>query len=152
LGGWSHARYLIEDATIDRLLEQGDLPACTAARELLRRCMEAGVEAYPDADYDIAMAHFNLGRVLQHIGQAEAALEPLGEAQRRFENLAKNRNVTAEGMQILAMMDTADCLTDLGRLDEAAALYEETIRRNEKLHRERNVAVSKFQLGTVHML
>jgi len=153
LGSWSHARYLTEDTTIDRLLEQGDLPAAhAAAQELLRRCMEAGVGAYPEADYDIAMAHFNLGRVLKHRGAAEIALPPLGEAQRRFESFAKNGDVRAEGMQLVTMMDTADCLIDLGRFDEAVSLYQEAIRRDGELGRERDVAVATGQLGTARML
>ena len=148
LGGWSHARYLTEHATIDRLLDQGNLPAAhAAAQQLLRRCMEAGVGAYPEADYDIAMAHFKLGRVLKTMGAAESALQPLGEAQQRFENLAKNGDVNAEGMYLVTMTDTADCLADLGRLDEAASLYQETIMRSEKLGRERGMAVAKGQLG-----
>ena len=37
LGGWSHALHLTESATVDRLLEQGDLQAAhTAAQQLLR--------------------------------------------------------------------------------------------------------------------
>lgn len=42
-----------------------------------------------------------------------------------------------------------DCLCHLGRLDEAAAAYEENIRRAEKLDNDRLVAVGKGQLGTV---
>lgn len=153
LGGWSHAYYLTESATIDRLLEQGDLPAAHAAvQQLLRRCMEAGEEAYPGADYDIATAHFRLGRVLQLMGAAEVALQSLGEAQRRFENLAKNGNVSAEGMYVATMTGTADCLRALGRLDEAASLHQEAVSRDEKLGRKRDVAVDKVQLGTVRML
>jgi len=153
LGGWSHARYLTESATIDRLLKQGDLPvAHAAAQQLLRRCMEAGVRAYPKADYDIATANWHLGRVLRNMGQAEIALQPVGEAQRRFESLAKNGDVQAEGMQLVTMMDTAACMIVLGRLDEAASIYQETIRSDEKLGRARDVAVAKFQLGTVRLL
>jgi tetratricopeptide (TPR) repeat protein len=152
LSGWSHARYLTESATIERLLDQGNRPAAHAAAEqLVRRCMEAGVGAYPEADYDIALAYLSLGRVSQVMGAAEIALRSLEEAQRRFEYLAKNGDVSAEGMYVVSMMDTADSLTDLGRLDEAASLYDETIRRSEKLHRQRDVAVSKFQLGTLRI-
>ena len=114
--------------------------------------MEAGVRAYPEADYDIAMAHLIFGRVLLVMGAAATALEPLSEAQRRLENLARNGNVTAEGMYLATMSDTANCLTDLGRLDEAVLLYQETIRRAEKLGLKRGVAASKFQLGTVSLL
>ena len=153
LGGWSHASYLSENATVDRLCEQGELTAArTAAEQLLRRCMEAGEGAYPQADYDIAMVHWKLGRVLELIGAAEVALQPLSEAQWRFESLGKNGNVAAESMYVVTMTETADCLTYLGRLDEAALTYQETITRNEKLGRERGVAVTKFQLGTVRML
>lgn len=153
LGGWSHAGYVSRDATIDRLLEQGDLTAAhAAAQQLLQRCMEAGGEAYPEADYDIAMAHLSIGRVLRHMGAAEVALESMGEAQRRFENLAKNANVSAERMYAATMTGTADCLTALGRLDEAASIYQEMISRDEKFGRKRDLAVDKVQLGTVRML
>ena len=49
------------------------------------------------------------------------------------------------------LTERGDCLLDLGRLDEAAAAYEESIRRAEKLEDEREVAVGKVQLGTVRM-
>jgi tetratricopeptide (TPR) repeat protein len=52
-------------------------------------------------------------------------------------------------MASVAINGQGDCLTDLGRLDEAAATYEEAITRKEKLDDKRGVAVSKFQLGTV---
>jgi tetratricopeptide (TPR) repeat protein len=55
-------------------------------------------------------------------------------------------------MYLTSMVETADCLRDLGRLDEAASLYQETSRRAEKLGRKRDVAVDKTQLGTVRML
>ena len=43
------------------------------------------------------------------------------------------------------------CLLYLGRLDEAAAAYEENIQRAEQLEDARQVAVGKGQLGTVRM-
>ena len=152
LGSWSHAGYLTESSTIDRLLEQGNLPAAhAAAQQLLRCCMEEGEGAYPGADYDIAMAHWRFGRVLQFMGAAEIALQPLDEAKWRFEHLAKNRNMNAAAMYVTTMTETADCLRDLGRLDEAAAIYQETIWRNQELGRVRSVAVNKTQLGTVRL-
>ena len=47
--------------------------------------------------------------------------------------------------------EQGDCLRDLGRLDEAAAVYEEFISRAEQLGDDRNVAVGKGQLGTVRL-
>jgi tetratricopeptide (TPR) repeat protein len=153
LGVWSHAAYLNQSATIDRLLEQGDLPfAHAVAQTLLRRSTETGVAAYPEAEYDVAMAYAKLGRVLNIMRAAEAALKALAEAQRRFENLAKNGNINAEGMYGATMTEAADCLRDLGRLDEAASIYQEAITRDEKGGRERDVAVDKAQLASIRIM
>jgi hypothetical protein len=93
LGDWSHARHLAEASAIDRLLERGDLPAAhSAAQQLLDKSLAAGETAYPASAYDIAMAHWLTGRVLQVGGAAEAALVPLAEAQRRFQQLAETGN------------------------------------------------------------
>ena len=46
---------------------------------------------------------------------------------------------------------TRDCLRALGRLDEAAAAYEEAIRRGEQRGDNRNVAIGKSQLGTLRL-
>jgi tetratricopeptide (TPR) repeat protein len=152
LGEWSRAQFLSASESIDRLLEQGKLPAAyTAAQQLLQRALAAGAEAYPGASYDIALAHLRLGRVLNTSGAAEEALPPLTEAQRRFQLLADAGNTSAERMASTAITERADCLTDLGRYDEAAAAYEEGIRSAEKLGDRRGVAVGKGQLGTVRL-
>jgi tetratricopeptide (TPR) repeat protein len=153
LGEWSHARFLTESASIDRLLERGEMQAAYAAAQgLLNRCLAAGEEAYPSADYDTATAHFRLGRVLRKGGAAEAALSQLGEARRRFQVLADAGDTDAAGMASAAINESGNCLAALGRLDEAAATYEESIKRSEDLGDKRTVAVSKGQLGTLHLL
>ncbi|HEX3551724.1 MAG TPA: CHAT domain-containing protein [Thermoanaerobaculia bacterium] len=153
LGDWSHARYQSEDANIDRLLERGDLPAAHAAtQQLLAKCLAAGEAAYPGAPYDIAIAHFKIGRVLKEGGAAEDALAPLAEAQHRFQELADAGDTSAQRMAAVAITEIGDCLSDLGRLDEAAKAYEERIRRAETMDDVRGRAVAKFQLGTVRLL
>ncbi len=150
---WSRARYLTESASIDRLLERGDLPsAYKAVQQLLQLCLSAGEDAYPSADYDIAITQLKLGRVLRMGGAAEAALSPLAEAQRRFQALADAGSISAEGMASVTITERADCLKDLGRWDEATAAYEEAIRRKEKLSDRRGVAVNKVQIGTTRVL
>jgi tetratricopeptide (TPR) repeat protein len=52
-------------------------------------------------------------------------------------------------MASVCFTEQGDCLLDLGRLDEAAAAYEEGIRRAEERDDDRGVAVGKIQLGTV---
>ncbi len=153
LGDWSHARYLAEDAAIERLTERGDLPAAYAAtQELLAKGLTAGEAAYPGAAYDLAVTHFRLGRVLKGGGSAEAALAPLAEAQRRFQELADAGDKDAERMAGGAITETGDCLLNLGRLEDAALAYEEGGKRAQAMEDLRQVAVAQFQLGTVRLL
>ena len=129
------------------------MPAAhAAAQQLLQRCLAAGEEAYPGAAYDdIAYAYWQLGRVLKTSGAAEAALPLLTEAQQRFQILADTGNTSAERMASVAITEIAECLVHLGQYDEAAAAYEEGIRRAEKLGDRRGAAVVKGNLGTVRL-
>ena len=80
-------------------------------------------------------------------GAAEAALVPLAEAQRRFQQLADTGDEAAERMVAATLTETGDCLRDLGRLDSAAEAYEEAIRRALDSGDFRDAAVAKGQLG-----
>ncbi|HEY0171593.1 MAG TPA: tetratricopeptide repeat protein [Pyrinomonadaceae bacterium] len=153
LGGWGHARYLASRAEVERLLERGDLRAAYAsAARLLERCLEAGEGAYDGANYDLSMAYFTLGRVLKVGGAAAEALPLLTEARCRFEVLAHDGNTAAASMASATLTESGDCLAELGRLDEAAAAYEEGIRRDQELGDQRGAAVGKAQLGSVRLL
>jgi tetratricopeptide (TPR) repeat protein len=152
LGEWGHARYLTESAGVDRLLERGEMQAAhTAARELLERCLAAGEEAYPGAAYDIAYTYWLIGRVLNMGGAAESALAHLEEALRRLKVLAEAGQRDAERIVPRAVTDIGSCLLDLGRLDEAAAAFEEANSISEQIGFRRGVAISKANLGTVRI-
>ncbi|MEI2772744.1 MAG: hypothetical protein V9G98_19075 [Candidatus Competibacter sp.] len=74
--------------------------------------------------------HVSLARVLQTAGGSEQALPLLDEARQRFEAIAQAQpGRGAERMASVCFAERGDCLLDLGRLDEAAAAYEEAIRR-----------------------
>ena len=148
LGEWSHSSYQNKDQNIDRLLQQGDLQgAYQAAEALLRECQQAGEQAYAGADYDLAIAHFLLGRVLITGGAAEAALTYLQQAQQRFEALGER----GAGMASAALTEQGDCLRDLGQLEAAVGAYEESIKRAEKLEDVRQVAIGNLQLATTRL-
>jgi len=153
LGEWSHARLIAESAAVDRLLDAGrHREAMAAARSVLERGLAAGEGAYEGAPYDVAMAHFQLGRVLKEGGAAQAALAPLVEARERFRKLAEGGNRSAAGMAMTCLTETGDCLQDLGRLDEAAQVYKASSQEAEELGDLRGGAVAKGQLGTVRLL
>lgn len=126
--------------------------ALEGAQQLLQRARAAGGQAYPGADYDLAGACWLLARVLKTAGGSEQALPLLDEARQRFEAVATERaNKAAERMVSACITEKAACLLYVGRLDEAAAAYEEGIRLDEKRGDARDVAVGKGQLGTVRM-
>ncbi len=74
---WNHARFEAERTRIEQQLAGGRLrEAFEGAQELLGRARAAGEHAYPNADYDLAMAHFKLARVLNTAGGPEQARKP----------------------------------------------------------------------------
>ena len=150
---WSHANFEASATRIELQLAAGQLSyALEGAQALLQRTQAAGVEAYPDADYDLAMAFWLLGRVLKTVGESEQALPLLIDARQRFEAVAKER--TSRDAVLMASKCLAErgaCLLALGRLVEAAAAYEENIQRAEQLEDSRQVAVGKGQLGSVRL-
>jgi tetratricopeptide (TPR) repeat protein len=153
LGDWSHAQYLAEDAAIERLLAAGrSAEAVGKARALAARATAAGEAAYPGAAYDLALAHARLGRALRFSGAAAAALPQLNEARQRFGRLAAAGDDDTGRMAAVCLKESGDCLLGLGRLDEAAAAYEEAIGLAATRDDRREVAVGKGQLGTARLL
>jgi tetratricopeptide (TPR) repeat protein len=151
--GWSHAHFQASRTLIEQQLGAEQLrEALAGAQELLQQAQAAGEEAYTEAEYDLAMAHALLGRVLRTSGGAQQALPLLQEAGRRFDAIVHKRpGVGAERMASACLTDQADCLRDLGRFDAAAASCEKAIRRDEQRGDQRGVAVCKAQLGAVRI-
>jgi tetratricopeptide (TPR) repeat protein len=148
---WGHPQFNAAATRIEQLLLTGRLrEGLDGAQQLLQRSRTAGEEAYPNADYDLAMAYIILARSMNMSGDSELALPMLDEARLRFEAIAKARAIdSAEGMASVCITEQGDSLLTLGRLNEAAAAYEEAIHRDERRGAERDVAVGKVQLGTV---
>ncbi|GDX77168.1 hypothetical protein LBMAG41_22460 [Cyanobium sp.] len=150
---WSHANFEASATRIEQQLAAGQLrEALEGAQALLQRTQSAGGQAYANTDYDLAIAFWLLGRVLKTAGESEQALPLLIDARQRFEAVAKERTSRdAELMASKCLAERGACLLALGRLDEAAAAYEENIQRAEQLEDSRQIAVGKGQLGTVRL-
>ncbi len=98
------------------------------------------------------MACFLLARALKRVGESEQALPLLIDARQRFEAVVTERpSRGAKGMVSGCLSEQGDCLLYLGRLDEAAAAYEENIQRAWQIEDSRQVAVGKGQLGNVRL-
>jgi tetratricopeptide (TPR) repeat protein len=150
---WNHAQFLAVSENGNRLLEAGrHAEAVEVAMQLLIRSREAGESGYSGAAYDLAMARFTLGRTLRMAGSAQAALEPLTEARTHFQRLALAGDADAVRMTSVSLTDYADCLADLGRLDEAGTTYQQAIDGSESRDDRRQAATAKAQLGTVRLL
>ena len=142
----SHAQFLAECASVERLFDQGrHSEAVQAARALNLKCEAAGDAAYVGAAYDGARAQVTLGRALHMGGSVEAAIPYFEQARERFVRLGN------AGMAGKALAGKANCLLALGRYDEAADAYLVTIKLAERRSDPRSAAVSKANLATVRL-
>ncbi|MFO0872940.1 MAG: tetratricopeptide repeat protein [Phycisphaerales bacterium] len=149
---WSHAAFVAQHQAIEALWAAGQSSrAVELSRDLLDRSVAAGPQAFPEADYDIALARLTLGRSLEMSGQTAEALEILATAREQFDRLARAGGDEAARMASVCLAESADCLLDAGKLDAAAGLYEEAIRRARDGGRRRSVAVGTGQLGAVRL-
>jgi tetratricopeptide (TPR) repeat protein len=151
---WNHAQIEATRTRIEQQLATGRMrEAFEGAQQLLQRARTAGGQGYPGADYDLAMAYWLLARVLNTAGGAEQALPLMDAARKRFEAVVQEHPGSgAERMAYVCIAEQGDCLRGLGRFDEAAAAYEESIRRAEQREDARQVSAAKGQLGTIRML
>ncbi|MCP4108550.1 MAG: tetratricopeptide repeat protein [Desulfobacteraceae bacterium] len=152
IGDWNRTNFQAAASKIERLLESGNLQqAFQEAQALKDKTLQAGEQAYPGADYDIAIAIYLVGQVLFSGDASQEAIKLFIESQRRFQILADKDDKTAERMVSVLLARQGDCLLLLGRLDESAAAYEKGIELSEKLDDARQVAAAKANLGQVRL-
>lgn len=151
--GWNHAQFQAARTRIEQQLASGLLrEAFEEARKLYELARKAGEQAYAGSDYDLAGACWLLARVLNTGGAAEKALTLLDEATSRFEAIEKRSPGRGARMLAVCLADAGDNLRALGRLEEAAAVYEESIRCAQQLGADRDVARGHLELGSVRLM
>ena len=150
---WNHAQFEAARTWVEQQLANGQVQTALASgQQLIERASAAGDQAYRDADYDLAGAHFILGRVLRSAGASERALSLLEEAEKRFQLIARDQNDSnAAAMVALCLEELGKSLMNLGRLNEAAAAFESTIERAKQLGDNREVAIAKSCLANVRV-
>ncbi len=151
---WNHARFEAARTRIEQQIDGGHLrEALEDAKQLLKRTRTAGGQAYHRADYDCAMASSLLGQASSAVGNAEQALAQFRDAFEQFDSIAKQRAVRAAQRMLPILLERQGCcLLSLGRLDEAARAFEESIGRAEQLDDARQTGVGKANLGAVRLL
>ena len=150
---WNHAQFQTTRTRIEQHIVDGHLrEAVDEALKLIQRARAVGENAYPNADYDLAIACLVLARVLKITRKSEQALPLLNEARQHLEVFEKrNPGCGAERVASICFAEQGDCLRNLGRLDEAATAYEENIHRAIELGDDQQVAVGKGQIGILRM-
>lgn len=148
---WSHEHFAAYSSRVSELLQEGRITnARDGASSLIQLAKLAGVEAYENADLDIAMACYLMGRAFEEADLQEEALSLFDEARSRFETVRQeNAHWAGVRMAISCALKRASCLAALNRFDEAATLYERTIEQLTELKEEHDLAVAVEQLGTV---
>jgi tetratricopeptide (TPR) repeat protein len=151
---WNHARFRAQRTRVEQQLADAQLrEALDGAQELLRCARHVGEIGYPEAHFDLASACSLLAQVLRTTGGSEQALPLLDEAQKRFEAVERVRpGYGAEEAASFCLSERGTCLLALGRLEEAATAYEESIRRSEKLRDHQQMAYAKGNLGSVRLM
>ena len=151
--GWLHGSFEASRMRIEQQLAAGQLrEGLEGSERLLHQAQAAGEEAYAEAEYDLALAYFYRGWVLNLSGDPQQALPLVQEADLRFEVLASQRpGVDAETMAITCLMEQGNCLLNLGRYEAAAAAFLESIRKANKQGCLHNVSSSMQNLGIALM-
>ena len=88
---WNHARFQAERTGSNSSLQVGACPRRSTERSSCSARQAAGEQAYPSADYDLAVAFFQLARVSEAAGGSEQSLPRLDEARKRFEAIERDR-------------------------------------------------------------
>lgn len=148
---WNRARFRAAGTRIEQQLSANHFrEAVAGASELLKSAKTAGPEAYPGADYDIALAHFLSARTLKNSGNSEAALPLLRNALEQFEAIVNERDdISAKEMVAKYYSELGECLVNLGRFEDGLTAYNESIRYCEQLDDKRGIAIAKGQLGRI---
>ncbi|CAK0773339.1 putative Tetratricopeptide repeat protein [Gammaproteobacteria bacterium] len=155
VGGWGRAAFAAESEAVERLLAAGWLPEAQGqAQTLLKRAEAAGERAYPGANYDLAMAHRLVGRVLEATGTTALALAHLEKAWSLFQILVAvgTFSASASRMASVCRVERGDCLRSLERWDEAISAYQESFVLDEMRGATRDAAINQFKIADVHRL
>jgi tetratricopeptide (TPR) repeat protein len=149
---WCKAAFKSEIMKIERFQSQGNLQeAFNTAQQLLKKSIEKGEEAYPGADYDIALVYYQNGKIHQDVSFSKKAIYFLNKALLCFGKIVDRGNKSAERMMLSSLTVKADCLTDLGELNEAENLYNQGLKISKKLDIPKSIATIKGSLGIVYI-
>jgi len=145
---WKHAHFNAGVILIQDFEYSGwTIEALAYSLKLYHRAIAAGVNAYPQAKFDIALAYLILGKALLKDGAADQAISLLKDAQQRFENI--EHIPTATSNAVLALKEQGKSLFKLGQHEQAMLVYKESISRAEKLGERNLIAAAKMEFGAV---
>ena len=157
LVAWVHARLpedVLDDVACSAILDhawtlfsQGQArQALGMVQALLARLQAEGLAGGEDPAFQIALSYSYLGRIFDHAGRSDLALEPLQQAVTRFEQMPGE---AARGNLSTALGDLANAHMTLGQLEAALEAAERGLAIDRELKHERDVAAGLGQIASI---
>jgi tetratricopeptide (TPR) repeat protein len=120
--------------------------AVQMVQNLLERLQSEGLAGGEDPAFQIAASCLYLGRMYYHAGRADLALEPAGQAIRRFEQL---EGEVARSNLAAALGDLANTYSYLGRYAQALQAAERALAIQRELKHEREIATDLGRIAGI---
>ena len=156
LTAWAKAQLAVPDGGLDdaacgaildhawTLLTQGEAGrAIEEVQQLLARLQRDGLGDGADPTFQLGLGHAYLGRIYDHAGRPDLAVDPLQQAVKLFTELEAQANLSA------ALGDLANAYRQLGQLDEALQTAERALAINREIGRDREIVVGLGQIARI---
>ena len=148
LGEWDHARFMSKQTEIDDLLHSREIERAVRVAEELSSQADAAGDAYPEAAYDRAMGHYQLGKASVELGRVSVGISHIVMARAGFVELADSGNQFARNMLSGVAIWRGTGLRKLGQLDRALESFQGAL--TLAVGNSRNTAISLANIAITH--
>ena len=120
--------------------------AARQVQELIARLEAEGLVGGGEAAFQIATSYLHLGRIYDHAGHSDLALDPIQKAIEMFERLPGE---AARGNLSVALGDLANACSALGRFDAALQAAERGLAIDREVGHEREMATGLGRIAAI---
>ena len=135
--------YAIHQHAWSRFTQGQAAEALQTVQDLIDRLEREGLADGIDPAFQLATSYLYLGRIYDHAGRSDLALEPLQRTIAGFERLSEASNLAT------ALSDLAYAQSNLGRLDAALVTAERSLAINQALGHDLAVVTALGQIADI---